>query len=1552
MQTIPRKLVAVLCLFAAMLAGNMALAQSGAVFNATTALNPVGYWLLNEAVTPAVTPPTAHNSGTLGSAADGAYAGGFLPGIVPSALASDADTAAFHDGNQNSQISVPFNAAFANTAFSVESWTKPATNVTTGTIIENALIPGNRVGWTMLVNPTNYEVRMYKDSGTSTAVDLVGNIPGGRNPNAWYHVVVTYDGTTNVGSVNMYINGQLVTNNIAAVAGYQANGSGTNTPSPIILGGRTDGANNFVYSGAMDEVAVYSGPLSAADILAHYQAGTNPTPATNYTTLVQNDSPLVYYRLDDANNAPIALNYGTAGASLNGYYESSGNGVGGGITTSQTGPPGTGFGPNNASVNFSGLAAAPTIGAGVTIVGSAGLPIGINSNNPVTLTAWVQVPAGPGWFQTVAGKGDQAYRFDADTPNGDPHFASAGNGDVIGSKALDDNLWHFWAGEWDGTHQTLYIDGAVAAQSTTTNANNNARSFIIGCAPDDTGRNFIGNVTQVAVFNTALTAAQIQSMYFAAGGIPPVITSQPHSAEVSQGSNVSFTITAVGNGTLTYQWFTGPTGFGTAVSNGGGISGAQSSTLTFTGAQPASDANYYVVVTDSSSLASTSVGVALNVLTTSLPGNVFQSVIAQGPVAYWPLTETTQPNSLAPNLGTVGATDNGAYGGNVLTGQSGAIVGDPDTAVTFDGISAHVAIPFNPTLALAPPFTIETWVNSAAVSGGTLAAASAMTASSPRSGWLLYQTAASWELRLYNQNGTTPSLILDSVTAPAVGSYQHVVATFDGTNGQIFINGNLESNAPVTGINNGFVANVSGPLTLGYRSDAGFQWAGTEDEVAIYPTVLSAADIMAHYNNGIDSPPRAQSYSSLVLADHPLVYFRLDDTVTFPVATNYGSIGSLANAVYQPGTLPGSAGPPSTQFGPASLSCGFVPANGAVVDAGQALGSGLDITGPVSVSAWFKAGPNGNFESFLGIGDDSYRADISGNGAGSVVGAAHWNDAGNGEPVSPVSDQDNLWHFFTGVYDGGNNLLYIDGALVGSAAAATTPGLDTTHHFIIGGVGDNLPGRNFAGSLGQVAVFSYALNASQVQSMFTTGQLAPQITTQPTNQTIAQGNSTTFVVATLPSSGVTYQWFSGTPGSGTALSNGTDAFGATISGVTTTTLGFTNAQVGDGNTYFVVASNSFGSATSSVVTLVVSVAPTIVSQPGPATNTMYVGNQITFTVGALGTPVPTYQWFLGTNAINGATSSNLVVAALLGTNTYDVKVSNVNGSLTSSNVIVIGQKFVVPTSGVFTVNFSVGPGSANPYAGVGAYLGDPSTNVWNEVPGASGTTSGFANDSGLDPTLIRINVTYGGNNAGGGAVNGTPSYLTEASDLVNGGASGIGTSAAPEGLWVVSGLPQGAYTLYLYGANFDGDRGSIFAVNGAQNDGVHTAIPDNGISSTTNSAVNPTGSDAAGTEVLAEGDNYVFFHTVVPDASGTISGTYVPDPNPLTGQNGEAPFNGLQLALHLISIQKTGANVTLNWSGGSQLQSATSLAGPWTTISTTTPVVVPITGVEQFFRVF
>ena len=274
----------------------------------------------------------------------------------------------------------------------------------------------------------------------------------------------------------------------------------------------------------------------------------------------------------------------------------------------------------------------------------------------------------------------------------------------------------------------------------------------------------------------------------------------------------------------------------------------------------------------------------------------------------------------------------------------------------------------------------------------------------------------------------------------------------------------------------------------------------------------------------------------------------------------------------------------------------------------------------------------------------------------------------------------------------------------------------------------------------------------------------------------------------------------------------------------------------------------------------------------------------------------------------------------------------------------------VPSSNTFTVNFSVGPGNANPYSGQGAYGGDPSNSFWNLAPGVSGTASGAALSSSLAATPITMTLNYGFNNSGlpnGNAPNGSPGYLLGSENAVNGGSPGIGTGANPEGQFILNHVPQGSYSLYLYAANFDGDRGSVFTLN-ATNGGV----ADGGTNATVNGSVVGLNAIVLGHEAFAEGDNYIFYHNVTPDAAGAITGTYVPNPNPISGNNGEAPFNGLQLALHLISITNAPAgNVTVTWSGGA-LQSATNLSGPWTNMPGTSPLTIPATGAAQYFKVF
>jgi hypothetical protein len=913
------------------------------------------------------------------------------------------------------------------------------------------------------------------------------------------------------------------------------------------------------------------------------------------------------------------------------------------------------------------------------------------------------------------------------------------------------------------------------------------------------------------------------------------------------------------------------------------------------------------------------------------------AVMALAPVAYWPLDETNEPppaGNLATNLGTSGSAYDGYYGSGVATDVPGALVADPDTAASFNGSSGYLDIPYGPVATIGAPFTAEAWLN-AEGNSGTYCALSAGQFGSPRAGWLIYNVGSGWSFRLYNLNGTATSLNLTGGTIDA--NWHHIVAVFDGTNGRLYQDGVLVAGPTAA---TGYVPNPSTDLTIGARSDGGFVFAGEIDEVAIYTNVLSSTDVQAHYNNGTSTSP-SQTYASLILADKPAFYYRLDETISSPsssvVATNYGSLGATVDGTYLAGTIPGTAGPAGKGFGSVSYGTTFVPAGGGYVDC--TTDPGLDITTNITVAAWFKGAPADNrFQSFVGRSDNSWRADLDGNGV------AHFADGPNPDAVGQKFVNDGKWHFFTGVYDGSAVYVYIDGVLdqtnVATAAVSGDPSADT----VIGGVGDYIPGRLFKGSVSQVAVFAGSLSASQIQTLYYAGELLPAITQNPKNLIVGLGLSGSLTTVASGNPTLVYRWYNGT-------NLVTDVTGK-ISGSSTPTLTFSDIQLASAGNYTVVVSNSFGSVTSAVAVVTVTPLPSVVVQP--LTNTLvYAGNLVPLSATVIGAPPLTYQWYNGTTPIAGATSTNLPLTAVAGTNLYHLIVTNSYGSVTSSVAKVVAQTFVAPASGL-VVNFdSVANGNtALNFVGPGAY-NDPGNDVWNAIPG-SGVSTGLATNSVGGLTLVSATFIYGFNNtagvgAGGVQNNGDPAWLLSTEDAVNGGNPGVGDAANPEGLVTISDLPQGSYDLYLYADNYDGTRGSIFSVAPANGGGA-----DQGLNATT---AQQQGSNGGDSTVFTEGDDYVLFTNVVADATGTIVITYVPNDNVPSGLTGEAPFNGVQAVLtvtpNILSIKLSGSNVIVSWSvPGGTLQSATSLTGPFTDITgATSPYTTPVTGAGQFFRV-
>ena len=123
--------------------------------------------------------------------------------------------------------------------------------------------------------------------------------------------------------------------------------------------------------------------------------------------------------------------------------------------------------------------------------------------------------------------------------------------------------------------------------------------------------------------------------------------------------------------------------------------------------------------------------------------------------------------------------------------------------------------------------------------------------------------------------------------------------------------------------------------------------------------------------------------------------------------------------------------------------------------------------------------------------------------------------------------------------------------------------------------------------------------------------------------------------------------------------------GTPLAGDADASLTLTNVTAANDGTYTVTVTNSQGSVTSAGAILTVNVAPAITTQP--ASETANQGASASFSVVAMGTPAPTYQWYLGGILLSGATSATLTIGDVQPANagSYTVEVTNSIGSVTS-----------------------------------------------------------------------------------------------------------------------------------------------------------------------------------------------------------------------------------------------------------------------------------------------
>jgi Concanavalin A-like lectin/glucanases superfamily/Phosphoesterase family len=222
----------------------------------------------------------------------------------------------------------------------------------------------------------------------------------------------------------------------------------------------------------------------------------------------------------------------------------------------------------------------------------------------------------------------------------------------------------------------------------------------------------------------------------------------------------------------------------------------------------------------------------------SSSGSSYASLVQAGPalLAYWRLGESS---------GTTAVDATGRYSGSYengpVLGSSGAIAGDPNTSVTFNGTNQRVTVP---TLPSAGDFSLEGWtyltsssVNNNTVfgGGGSGSGGTVRLLARPGTG----ATAAYAGVTL----GGTEYVLQPNTAGSNLNTWVYWVLTRQGGTLTLYRNGVAlaqRNDLPASA-----TANLNGYLAA--QSNGNYYLHGKLDEVALYTAALSAGTILNHY---------------------------------------------------------------------------------------------------------------------------------------------------------------------------------------------------------------------------------------------------------------------------------------------------------------------------------------------------------------------------------------------------------------------------------------------------------------------------------------------------------------------------------------------------------------------------------------------------------------------------------------------------------------------------------------------------------------------------------
>jgi len=742
----------------------------------------------------------------------------------------------------------------------------------------------------------------------------------------------------------------------------------------------------------------------------------------------------------------------------------------------------------------------------------------------------------------------------------------------------------------------------------------------------------------------------------------------------------------------------------------------------------------------------------------------------------------------------------------------------------------------------------------------------------------------------------------------------------------------------------------------------------------------------------------AADYPTTILADHPAAYYRFEEPPGSATAFDSSSNGFNGSYNYD---LDDNNSPDYPKLGVPGLNTNSVLFHVYTDTTELAHFSTMEVAnhatlnpqGPFSVEFWARPTsdtrdydvPVGDFGGYAN-GTTGWHFYQSPGAPGSWV----WDVPTAGAFIQTVPAIKNQWAHIVGVYDGTNLIFYVNGAATATVSGAGYLANQSTSLFV---GGDSYTGHGYwEGYVDEVAIYTNALSASQITNHYAVGLASfparvdpPTVltdlgesATDPASQSVNAGQFLTFDPIVTGATPLSYQWFKN---------------GSVDNGQTNSVLSFPASSADNGSTYYVIATNFYGSATSEVATATVAGALFINSYPQSINRN--VGSYAAFHVTASGAGPLKYAWYLSTdngstsNTIAGATNDTLWLPSVqLAQNGYQY-IAQVQGPVITSNLppatlSVQARAVNVPLTGYGAIVAADQPvaywrldepsGSSTAVDAVGSFDG-------TYAPGLVAGGFNFGVPAGIpDTTDPAVGLTNGINTANGATIQipfapelnpettwSVESWVKPYSLGLNGNdyrvvlCSQYNLYPNDYNGWYIYQQPNNTFTFVPQPANAFVTASSVIITPNTwyhlvvTDDGVYFRFYINGVlavapASTAGFIANGSGINKDGTAAIGSGlGNTVLGERTDADFNsfdGAIDDTAIYN-YALTPQQVYSHFT----VTTSIAIATTSTNAVLSWPVG-VLQKAPSVTGPYADIDTaTSPYTNSVIGTQMYFRV-